>query len=260
MIKLSINKSTYKLITTWQEMTINHAIKICEVGLPASITSKNEGDKTGVTDFMDLEGLNFVKKIVSILGAIPEKELDKTHAGDVLNMFGFVMPLVFDLYSMTPQSYNPVMIEDFIFKGERYLMPQSKVFNDVFMPGVNVDSVTFVESANLMASIHKLKEHGIRNMPALIACYCKKEGEQFDQFVIMQRAEEFKELPMAVAWEVFFYMASSLHTAMKDMLTYLREVTTPAKKTTIKNWVEERFRRGYMRRLRRDMARGKMLN
>lgn len=259
MIQFSVNKSTYKLNTTWQEITIQQAIDLTEIGMPDYLQTKLKEGGVGLSDFMVLDGLQFAKKSVSVLAGIPEKELDKTHAGDVLNLFAIVLPLIIDLYNVTPQTYIPKMITEFTYKGETFLMPQSKVFNGVFVPGTDLDSVSFVESANLMAAIGQLKEKGLASMPALVACYCKKPGEVFDQFVIMERAEAFRGLPMSVAWEVFFYMAQSLHTAMSDMLTYLKAAVLPQKET-FRSLVSGHFRRGYMQRLKRDMETGKRLN
>jgi hypothetical protein len=260
MIYFSVNKTKYKLKTTWDEITIQDAIALTEISLPETLQTKFKDGSLGLSDFMDLAGLDYVKKSVSHLAGIAPETLNQTHAGDVLNLFTQVFPLIVDIYSATPRTYTPRMIEHFEHKGQRYMMPVSKIFNGVLMPGVNVDSVTFVESANLMAAITQLKEKGLVNMPALIACYCRPAGEQFDQFTILQRAEEFKELPMAVAWEVFFYMAQSLTIAMKDILTYLNQALEAPRRETFRTLVSDHFRRGFMRRLKRDMETGKRLN
>lgn len=260
MIQISIKDQKYSLKNEWQDIAIAEAIKIINLKLPDRVQKAMEAGGVGLSDFMDNSGMNYAWDVLQILANIPDNILKNTHAGDVLNIFSIVMPLVVDLYNVAPNTYQPKMIRSFQFQDETFYLPESKVFNSVLVPGTDLDSVTFVESANMIDAMQGMKEKGIEYLPVVIACYCRKEDETFDQFTTMQRAERFHGLPMSVAWEVFFFMQHSLTTLLKDTLDYFAQAAKPAKRETLTGVLSEYFRRGYTRRLRPDMQTGTRLN
>lgn len=247
MIKFKVNGKSYNLKTTWDEVTIADGIKVTELSLPEHM----QKEQITMADLMDLESLIFIREVITILSVADAKDMEKSHAGDLIVLFKNILQLVLDLFNMAPLSFSPQMLKEFNYQGETYLFPTSQTFNEILIPATNLDAVSFVESANLLSSLNNVKEGGLKQMPLFIACYCKKDGETFDQFTILKRGEMFTGLPMSVAWEVFFCMVFYLTSQVKDLQSYLpKEAKKPV------GVIMELFQRGYMQQLQKGITIG----
>lgn len=248
MIKFSINGKSHNLKNDWSEITISDAIKITALTLPEAM----QKPEIKTSDLLDMVSINFAKDVVKILAGVDEETMNKAHAGDIVVLFRNVLQLVVDLFNLAPVTFTPAMPEYFEHNGERFYYPTSQTFNDVLIPSTNLDAVSFVESANLLSALTDVKNEGLKQMPVFIACYCKKQGETFDQFKVLERSKSFGNLPMTVAWEVFFCMVQFLTSQVSAIQNYLEK----PKKETIKTVVQDLFRRGFTRQLMKDTSPG----
>jgi len=83
MIKFSVNKISYQLKTSWDEVTIADAIKVTELTLPERFKSET----VTMADMMDLESLIFIRDVITILSCADAKDMEKSHAGDLIVLF-----------------------------------------------------------------------------------------------------------------------------------------------------------------------------
>lgn len=236
MIKFKVNGKSYNLKNTWQEITIADGIKLSELELPKAL-QKSEIQNG---DLLELESINFAKSVLEILSGC--KDFENTHAGDVVYFFRYVLQIALDVFNLSPVSYMPEMPVSFTFENETYYYPTSQEFEGALIPATNLDAVSFCESSNLLAALNDVKKEGLKQMPLFIACYCKKNGETFDQFTALERSKKFVNLPMTVAWEVFFCMAHFLTLQMAAIPESLKKEN---RRRTLKKVIRGFFQLGY---------------
>ena len=209
----------FQVKTEWSEVTWKDACDILAVPLPIKV----DGEIT-FSQWMEAENIHeYARDIVFILGYIPKRLIDKVTPGDMLELFvSYHLKFVVDLLAINPLSYFPKFVEKVTFKGVEYRMPKSLMIDNTITPMHEMDAVTFVEAANVLKAIGKLKEEGIKHMHYFTAIYLRPEGEKYDEQKIAARAKLFEELTMDVYWEVFFCTHQLLTRQLIDTLQSLR--------------------------------------
>jgi len=155
-----------------------------------------------------LENLKVNTQLVSFWTGISEDELalcDVDEVGEAIKDLGFLS---------TP--YKPIRIENFVFKNEKYFLPNPDMSKQTFG--------TYVEAEQVEMNNAKLKKGKIEILPEQIAILCKKEGEFYiDDDEIDKRSEIFKELDMATIWDVGFFLTRLESLLMVSFLTLTKE-------------------------------------
>ena len=108
---------------------------------------------------------------------------------------------------------------DLTFKGDTYLLPESRISLGEKQPAAYLEAVQFTESADLEYYSKEMEGGKFQAATNIISILCLKDGEQYDEEVSLKRAEQFKGLPMNVCWEVFFCFMNLVNTSVKDMVT-----------------------------------------
>ena len=219
IIKDKDKTKEYQVKTEWSEVTWKDACDILAVPLPIKV----EGEIT-FEDWLLAENIHeYARDIVFILGYIPKRLIDKVRPGDMLDLFlRYHLKFVVDLLAINPLSYFPNYPDKITFKKHEYRMPKSLMIDNTITPLHEMDAVTFVEAANVLKAIGKLKEMGIKHMNYFTAIYLRPEGEKYDEHKIAIRAKEFEDLTMDVYWEVFFCTHRLLIQQLADTLQSLR--------------------------------------
>lgn len=218
MVILRINNTKVKIITEWQDMTIEQAIQIMAIEVPESVKDSmydvaawNQG----------VEGFKYAAKVFEILSTFSHDLIQKTNAADIMLYFvKYHLGFVIDLHSQTPGTYEPTGQTSFRLDGVDYLLPESLKVESQILPVYSSKAVEFVESSNILSVIADLGRDGIKHLPMFIATYCRPAGEKYDERVIQKRAELFKRLPMSVAWEVFFCIQRLMLSYSTNILRY----------------------------------------
>lgn len=221
---IEINDKKYN-IKDWDTLTISEAEQLTDIKLPEKMKELyTSGTKEKFEEIQETitveEEIDFGKysgKVLKIMSDIPEglikymqyferNDLYEYHCRDkIISLLG--MPI-----------YKPEKIESFEFNGETFILPKSlKIFNK-FLPGHSEKSLTFVEGQSLFKAYIETQEKG--NLRMLIAIYCRPEGEEYNEQKAIERSGQFGELPMSVAWEVFFCITELLNISMKTINTY----------------------------------------
>ena len=209
--KIKIGKVHTTLLTSWDDITISKAIEMSRVSAPESLEGWGR------------EVVQYAAALFSILctdklpGNVNPISLEMYWRSDIKD-------LAMDIQELRADSYRVKGIDKFKFKGEIYYMPPALVIDDGFIPAHAETAEAFTEAADLLTHMQQLAREGLQYFPALVATFCRKKNEKFSEKLQLERAELFKELPMSIGWEVFFWALRSSVTLLRDSILQSLEV------------------------------------
>lgn len=246
MIHLKINKTKGQIITEWDEMTVNQAIRLMEIDVPESV--KDNLFDVALWNF-GTAGFKYAAKTFEILSTFSKEVIEHTNAADIMLYFvKYHLSFVIDLHQQQPATYEPKDQKSFELDGVTYLLPESLKVESTVLPAYSSRAVEFVESSNILSVIADLGREGIKHLPLFIATYCHPEGEQYDEVKIQQRAIEFGRLPMSVAWEVFFCTQRLMESYAINILRYTtKQVQRYRMQLKVQAWIASVTRLGFIR-------------
>ena len=117
--------------------------------------------------------------------------------------------------------YEPKGIKSFEWEGVEYLLP--RLTADGFgglLPMADETAESWAESNDL----HLASENPYEYMPLIVAILCRPEGEAYNELTARARAEEFRQLPAYIAFEVFFCKLMQLLTTVGLTGAYLERM------------------------------------
>ena len=189
---------------TWQEVTLRDAIRLVNI----KATEQQIQDSI-IMESMELN--DYMIEAVSVFSDCPVEILKKTEPIHVVVLFDHIRYIVHGIYNTDIESHKPIGRETVKFKGIEYHLPKSLWISDQEIPMHKEPAKHVTEAGNILQMVGDLKEKGVESMNLFCAIYLKEHPEEFyDENKIAIRAEKFKDLPMDVVWDVFFYMYFSL--------------------------------------------------
>lgn len=117
--------------------------------------------------------------------------------------------------------YEPKGIKSFEWEGVEYHLP--KMTADGFgglLPMAEETAESWAESNDL----HLASENPYECMPLIVAILCRPEGEPYNELTARQRSEVFKQLPVSIAFEVFFFKLTQTITIASLIGVYLDQL------------------------------------
>jgi hypothetical protein len=117
--------------------------------------------------------------------------------------------------------YEPKGIKSFEWNGVEYHLP--KMTADGFgglLPMAEETAESWAESNDL----HIASENPYECMPLIVAILCRPEGEPYNELTARQRSEVFKQLPVSIAFEVFFCKLTQTITIASLIGVYLERL------------------------------------
>ncbi len=124
--------------------------------------------------------------------------------------------------SFLNESYTPIPLDSFKFKGIEYFLPKGGFEGENFG--------TFIEAEQIELNNKKLEKGVLDVLPRQIALLCKKKGEKrglVNDALIDKREKSFRQLDMATIWDVGFFLTQQESKLMTLFLTYLQEEVMP---------------------------------
>lgn len=217
----TIDKKNYRLKIAWNTVTLNDATSIAKLNLP-------EGFITG--DFK--QSPRQMIEVLAILSNCPIEVLSQTDEISIISLYEIVHYMVNQLYTFNLDDYNPIGVQEIRFKGKRFLMPKTILIDDKPIFCYDEPCKKIIESNNLIQLISEMKHEGIDKMRYICAMYLNEKGKRgYDAEVIEKRANLFRELPMTIVWDVFFFIYSSLSSYMiATVIPSLKEERSKAKR------------------------------
>lgn len=161
--------------------------------------------------------------IIEKLTDIPREVIDYISPESRVAFYNeYLLPFAIGLL-VHPYNYEYQKMKSFVCEGVEYLFPLwEKDVNGEFKPISNMEAIAFTESADLQLAGAKVESGKFDYIPHIIAVFCKAKGEKYDEKEVLRKAELFKQLPVTVAWEVFFY-STAFSTTLKSIFPMLLE-------------------------------------
>lgn len=208
-MKFSINEKEYTLKSSWYDLTIQDAINVVSHELDEERHNfLLENDELEYDDHTT----EYQKNVIVELSNCPKEILDKLDKTYISVLFINVKTIVLYLYKYNFEKHEMVGVEEINFKGTIYRIPESLRVNgeDILMfkePSKNV-----LEVSNLMKLIEEMSEKGVKLLPYVVAIYLRELDTQdlYDDEIVNKRAEVFHQLPLWIAYEVFFFTYVSM--------------------------------------------------
>jgi len=116
------------------------------------------------------------------------------------------------------QTYMPIAIDSFKFKGIEYFLPKAGLEGENFG--------TFIEAEQAEINNKRLEKGDLSALPRQMAILCKREGEArglINEETIKKRTKAFQKIDMATIWDVGFFLSQHESALMSLFLTYLRQ-------------------------------------
>lgn len=219
MVIIRVAGNDYQCFDNWEEMTCGEGIELSKVAqlIPQTLKSIYTEIQKGEDNpeyLKLLEGITteerikdfplFYGKVLKVLTNIPEEIIQHIdYASRTVFYNAYCQQFVFAVL-FYPVNYVLKRIDYFNLNGNRYEMPDTKTILGHDKPMSNVTALEFSEVADLQVFAHGLQGGKFEVAPNIISILCRPKGEKYDEQTCLDRAEEFKQLPMSVVWEVFF--------------------------------------------------------
>jgi len=219
MIIATLNGNKVHIPNRWDEITVKQAAEAYKIDLPI------------VEDSFDwFKHIITVKKLIRILTDIEDP--DYIDPSSLVHVFSkYLAKYVYDLHSLSPETYKPKFIDSFTHKKQTYLMPTNLELGQNLILQHGQKAKNFIEASNLLAQFAALKSDGFSALPMFVASIVKQERlEVFDEKTVVARAKEFEDLPMNVIWEVFFCTSQLIIKYGRDTLQSMNKKETGLQK------------------------------
>ena len=188
MIQIKIQDKNYDIPTEWKDMKLNYWC-----GLYAIINKYNKKDEEGniiEADHSEVELLKMNRDIFMYLTGLKENEmslLDLDSVNSAINAFAGAL-----------EEYKPKGIEKFELDDKTYYFPKEFLKRNTFGD--------YIESTHLDSTIKIMKHGRFDVLPEQMAILCREAGEEYDDDIIPEKTEKFKELTMDIVWEFSFFL------------------------------------------------------
>jgi hypothetical protein len=246
-MNFNINNRTYTLNTLWETISLRQAMKIVELEI-----SEEDLNYLLTTDDISIPErlLDYVIQVLTILSNVPLKVWDKVNPLYLIVLFQLIKKIIYGLHYLNLETYTPQGIKEIRFKGKTYKMPESLLINDEEIVCYKEPSKNIIEASNLVQMMGELETKGISLMHLVCAIYLKEDpNELYDEEQIAHRSELFKDLPMSIVFEVFFFTYFYLINYLiglrislenpKTIKKFLKKNSTPGYSQLLnKEWLE----------------------
>ena len=188
MVEIKIQDKTYEIPTDWKDITLRYWC-----GLYAIMNQYNKRDEEGniiEADHSEVEVLKMNRDVFMYLTGLTYNEVNMLDVDSINNAV--------DVFASTLEEYKPQGIDKFDLDGEEYLFPKEFLRRNTFGD--------YIESTHLESTIEIMKHGRFDILPEQMAILCRRVDEEYDDDVIPEKTEKFKELKMNFVWEFSFFL------------------------------------------------------
>jgi hypothetical protein len=195
MVELQIENKKYDIPTDWSEITLEYWCGLYSI-IKKYTKKDEEKEKNGeVSEFdesklEEFEMLKMNRDMFQYMTGITDDMLDNID----IDSMSEALITIGDLL----KEYEPKNIEYFDFEDEKYYFPKEFLKKNTFGD--------YIESTQLDMYIDIMKNGRFDVLPEQMAILCRREGEEYDDNVIQEKADKFKQLKMDVVWEFGFFL------------------------------------------------------
>ena len=238
MITVRIGKSRYKIKNKWSELTLGECIAITGITIPDKLVEYYIGDGGNevhleiTTEDIHKRWPEYFGRVLYLLSDIPYEVIDYIPPDERTAIWNtYIRDFVVSLWVGVPlvDKDCAVLSESFEFKGKRYYLPHSAKVLGRKIPFHDTNVTRFAEIADLYVATTKFRDGGWEHMPLLMAVSTRLEGEDYDEATAIERAKEFRDLPMPVVWGFFASWGALLTASLNYSLGYIRKALRRAR-------------------------------
>ena len=213
MIEIKIQDKKYEIPTEWKDITLNYWC-----GLYQIINKYNKRDEEGNVvehKHTEVELLRMNRDIFMYLTKINENHMNMLDIESVDNAV--------TTFSSVLQEYEPKGIESFELEGKTYMFPKEFLKRNTFGD--------YIESTHLDSTIKMMKHGRFDVLPEQMAILCREVGEEYDDDIIPEKTEKFRELTMDIVWEFSFFLTMQSIKLTRSFQTSLMKEEDVEEKT-----------------------------
>jgi len=185
MVEITIKEKKYDIPTDWKDITLEWW-----GGLYQIISRHNDADAEVQEELTDVEVLKMNRDMFMYLTKIDLNTMNQLDMDSVNEAISVVSELL--------QEYKPTGIDRFDFEGETYLFPKEFLKRNTFGD--------YIESTHLDSTIKIMKNGKFDILPEQMAILCRRIDEEYDDDLIPDKTERFKQLTMDIIWEFSFFL------------------------------------------------------
>lgn len=214
MVELQIQDKKYDIPTDWSEITLEYWCGLYNI-IKKYTQKDEEKDKDGeVSEFdesklEDFEILKMNRDIFQYMTGISDKMLDTLDINSMNEAIVRINELL--------QEYKPKGVESFEFEDETYFFPKEFLKRNTFGD--------YIESTQLDMYVDIMKNGRFDVLPEQMAILCRRADEEYDDNIIQEKAEKFKQLKMDVVWEFGFFLTQQSVKLTKTFQMFLGKET-----------------------------------
>lgn len=237
MLIVSINGQDYKVPQSWEEIPLYKAVAVNallpempEAMLKVYQAVKNQDGAEIVKLYSELSDHDILRtfpefygRVIAALTEIPQEIIDNTDTYQRTSLYVDHLGRVVVGMAFTPYDFEPKGIRSFEHKGKTYHLPKDGLKIGGKLPGAFMDAKEFTHSADLAEQFKELEKGNAARMANFVAILCRPDGVPYDEQDSLKRAEDFKDLPMSVVWEVYFFTLDYFQRFASYSLRYLAD-------------------------------------
>ena len=216
MLVFSAGEHEFTVPEEWSEITLEkYAVFIDAVNELQKKLKEDDNEDIGFYQIV-LEYREHFNKLFQTFTGIEPSIIDRIKADNIYTTYMYIMNF------LKEPEYNK--IDSFTFKRKKYYLPKSKV--DYFGNEIEMAEASFgevVEAMQVQEMDKSFQENNFKVLPYQIAMLCRRKGEDYNDQIVKERAEVFKELPMDVVWQVAFFLIKQKQKSLKRLLQSLEE-------------------------------------
>ena len=213
----------FDIPTEWKDMSISYWAELTSIIhkhqeknklKKAHYEEKYEGEEDldkmlGNIEIVDELRLN--GDIFSFLSGFSEEDMKKVDMEQVTN--------VINALGVLTEEYKPTGARSFEFEDETYYFPSEMLRKNTYGD--------FIETTQLDATIDNMKNGRYDILPEQMAILCRREGEEYDEDLIEEKTEKFKNLKMDTVMEFAFFLTNQSRKLQRTFSTYSEKKINP---------------------------------
>ena len=213
----------FDIPTEWKDMSISYWAELTSIIhkhqeknklKKAHYEEKYEGEEDldkmlGNIEIVDELRLN--GDIFSFLSGFSEEDMKKVDMEQVTN--------VINALGVLTEEYKPTGARSFEFEDETYYFPSEMLRKNTYGD--------FIESTQLDMTVESMKNGRYDVLPEQMAILCRREGEEYDEDLIEEKTEKFKNLKMDAVMEFAFFLTNQSNRLQMLFNTYSEKKANP---------------------------------
>jgi len=208
-ITISLNRSgkTDEVIipTEWKDMTLRYwcgIVTIIKKHFDTATLIKNskggEQEENHPEDYMDFankkleefQSIQLNKDLFGYMTGLSKEDMSLVSIDSVNQVVSIIEELI--------EEYKPKGKKSFELEGETYYFPSDYLKQNTYGD--------YIESTQLDMYIESMKHGKFDVLPEQMAILCRRIDEKYDDDIIPEKTERFKELKMDTIWEFAFFL------------------------------------------------------